>query len=511
MPISQSRYVAITSSVGGVSEIGERSLNALVISINPLVPTGVFLTFKSASAVGQYFGTGSGEYLRALFYFSFVSKNGYAPQSLSFWFWNNDAATASLIFGAQGSYSLGQFTPITTGDFSLTMGGFTFHMTAINLSAAGSLAAVAADIQIAIRAESGGGTAWTGATVTFNASTGQFDLVSGATGVDTISIAAGVTTDLAGPLGWLPSAAAVPVILSNGTAAQTLPANLTQLQQTDNNFGSFCIGATSVNTETNIQAAAAWNYALQPNIQFLFCWVASAANVIAYRTTIAGVGGHAGHLASPQAGAYPEMEPMAVLAATNYDAQNSAQNYMYQQFNDSPSVTTDAGANTYDAALINYYGQTQANGQLVDFYQRGVMSGGQAVDPQLINVYVNEMWLKSSMSTAILNLLLALANVSANNQGRAQLTNIVQSVIQQALFNGTISVGNTLTTIQQLFITNATGDPTAWQKVQTLGWWLSVAFQTFVNNGITEYKAIYTLIYAKDDVVNFVQGTDILI
>jgi hypothetical protein len=320
-----------------------------------------------------------------------------------------------------------------------------------------------------------------------------------------------VTTDLAGPLGWLPSAVANPVILSNGTAAQTLTANLNLLLTTNNNFGSFCLGASSTITEANVEACANWNYSLTPNVQFLFCWPVSAANASAWQATIAGVGGHAGTIQSPVTGQYPEMFPMAILAATNYQARNSVQNYMFQQSNLTPSVTTDAGANTYDALSLNYYGQTQTNGQIIDFYQRGVMSGGQPSDPSDINVYANEMWLKSAMSASFMNLLLALANVSANNTGRSQLIAAAQAVISQALFNGTISVGNTITTEQQLAITNATGDPTAWQKVQTSGYWFDVVFETYVVNNQTEYKAVYTLIYAKDDVIRLVDGTDILI
>jgi hypothetical protein len=511
MSISIARYVSITSGLAGVSQIGQRSLGGLIISINPLVPSGVFLNFSSAAAVGAYFGTSSGEYARAVSYFSFISKNTTQPQVLSFWFWNNDAATASLIFGAEGSYSLSTFTAISTGDFTLTLGGYTDHLTGINLSSAGSLTAVASDIQTAIRAVTAGGPAWTAATVTWNSTTGQFNLVSGETGTDTVAVAAGVTADLAGPLGWLPSAAAVPVILSNGTAAQTLATNLNELLTINNNFGSFCLGVSSINTLANIEAAASWNYSLTPNVQFLFCWVTTAANAASWQAAIAGVGGHAGTLQSPVTGEYPEMVPMMVLAATNYQARNSVQNYMFQQSNLTPAVTSDAGANTYDPILINYYGQTQTNGQFINFYQRGVLSGGQPSDPSDINVYANEMWLKSEMSASFMNLLLALANVSANNTGRSQLIATAQGVITQALFNGTISVGNLITVENQLAITNATGDPTAWQKVQTSGYWFDVVFETYVVNNQTEYKAVYTLIYAKDDVIRLVNGTDILI
>ena len=78
------------------------------------------VSFTNAVDVGDYFGTSSNEYARALFYFGWVSKNITRANQLSFWFWNNDTATYSLIFGAPATYSLSSFTGITTGDFTIT-------------------------------------------------------------------------------------------------------------------------------------------------------------------------------------------------------------------------------------------------------------------------------------------------------------------------------------------------------------------------------------------------------
>lgn len=504
MSISFSRYVNITSGLQGVAQVGSRNLNGLIVTSNPLVPTGTVLNFASATAVGAYFGTTSEEYYRAVFYFSFISKNTQQPQQLSFWFWNNDVATGSLIYGVQGTYAVSTFSGITTGDFTLTLGGFTDHLTGISFSGDSTLAQVAATIQTAIRAYSSGGIAWTGATVTYNATTNQFNLVSGTTGADTISVTAGTTTDVSALLGWGTGA-----IFSNGTAAQLLPANLALLASISNNFGSFCLTNT-LSIQANIISCAAWNYSLSPNIQYLYCWAAPTSTVLTIQSALAGTGGHAGTL-SPLTAQYPEMLPMAVLGATNYAARNSVQNYEFQQANLTASVTTDALANTYDAALINYYGQTQINGSTLAFYQRGIMSGGQAVDPKTINVWVNELWLKSAISGAIINLLLAQAQVSANNQGLSQLTAIVQSVISQAVLNGTISVGNPLSTTQITAITNTTGNPLAWQQVQTVGYWLNVTFQQVTINNLLQWEAVYTLIYAKDNVISTIIGTDILI
>ena len=506
MPISLSNYVDINSGVGAAASVSTRNLGALIISINDLIPTGTKLDFTSAAAVGSYFGTGSGEYARAEFYFGWNSKNITTPQILSFWFWNNDAATADYIFGAKATYALATFTAITSGELELTMGGFTHTLTGINLGSAGSLTAVATDITTAINAYSAGGAAWTGAVVSYDATNGRFNLVSGATGIDTIAVTAAAMNDLAGPLGWLTGA-----ILSNGTAAQTLSANLTQLVETNNNFGSFCFGPSSINTLTNVEAAANWNYSLTPNVQFLYSWVVTAANAAAWQTALAGVGGQAGTLQSPVSGEYPEMAPMMILAATDYTARNSVQNYEFQFFDLTPSVTTDAAYATYTAININFYGQTQTAGQLIEFYQQGVMSGGQPTDPADMNTYGNEIWFKDASSAAIMSLLLAVSQVPANATGRAQLMGILQGVINQALFNGTISAGKQLTADDQIFITNATGSTTAWQQVQSIGYWFDLEIVPYVVSGVTKYKAVYTLIYSKDDIIRLVQGSDVLI
>lgn len=505
MPISLSRYVDITSGVGGGSQVATRNLGALIISPNTLLPTGEIISFSSAADVGDYFGTASDEYARALFYFGWVSKQITSPQQLSFWFWNNDAATGSLIFGAPAAYLLSSFTGISSGELDLTLGGANATLTGINLSAAGSLAAVAADIQTAIRAHSAGGSAWTGATVSYDATRGCFDLVSGTTGADVITVVAAGANDLAGPLGWLTGA-----ILSNGTAAQLLTANLNELIGISNNFGSICLNST-FSTLINIEAVAAWNNSLNPNIQFMFSWVVTTTNASAWSAALIGVGGNTGTLQSPVSGEYPEMVPMMIEAATDYTRPNAVQNYMFNQFDLTPSVLTDANADIYDALRINYYGQTQTAGQFIQFYQRGLMMG-LAVDPSDQNVYVNEIWFKDALGAALMNLLLALSEVPANNSGRAQVLSTIQSVVNQALLNGTISVGKTLTNDQQLFITEVTGSPTAWQQVQSAGYWVNAVIESFVDSGgATEYKIVYTLVYSKDDVIRLIDGSDVLI
>jgi hypothetical protein len=201
---------------------------------------------------------------------------------------------------------------------------------------------------------------------------------------------------------------------------------------------------------------------------------------------------------------------MMIFAATDYAKTNAVQNYMFQQFNLTPSVSSDSVANTLDANRINYYGNTQNAGQQISFYQRGTLMGP-ATSPTDMGVFANEIWLKDAAGVAIMNLLLGTSQVPANKFGQSMVLTTLQSVINQAVNNGTISVGKALTAQQKLYITQITGDDLAWQQVQNIGYWINCEIVPYQNNDVTEYKAVYTLIYSKNDVIRKVDGSHILI
>ena len=84
--------------------------------------------------------------------------------------------------------------------------------------------------------------------------------------------------------------------------------------------------------------------------------------------------------------------------------------------------------------------------------------------------------------------------------------------MEQALFNGVISVEKPLTTVQKLYITEITGDDLAWHQVQNAGYWVDAVMQSYVTEDArTEWKCVYTLVYSKDDAIRKVEGSHILI
>lgn len=503
MTINSNRYVNITSGVGAGGSVAQRKLIARLFTTNIYLPVATDKEFTSAAAVGAYFGTGSDEYKRALFYFSWVSKNLTSPQTISFSRWVN-VAVAPRIWGDRTALvsNLATWQGITNGSFGLDIVGTTNTFTALDFSAATSLADVATVLQAAIRTASGA--MWTSATVTYDATRGSFNFVGGSTGNATIAVIQGATgTPIGNNLGWL---SGDNLVISDGSAVESITDTLTQSASRSDNFGSFVFMSTL--TIDQHGEAAEWNAG--QNVMYQYMVPTAYADAVTWSAALFGYGG-TGLTVTNVSDEYPEMAPMAILAATNYLRVNSVQNYMFQKFPTlTPSVSTDLAADTLDELRINYIGVTQSAGAQLAFYQRGVLMGGDT-DPKDMNTYANEQWLKSAAKAALLNLITQLAKISANSQGRSQILSTLQNVVNLAVNNGTISVGKLLTDTQKEFITQQTGDSNAWYQVQNIGYWLDcVIIPVEINSGI-EYHAEYTLIYSKDDDIRKINGTHELI
>jgi hypothetical protein len=415
-------------------------------------------------------------------------------------------ATAPQILGNIQSQSAGLYTGTTDGSFTLTIGNFTQALTGIDFTGDTTLANVAGTIQNSIRAITDGGTQWTSATVTYDTSRGSFNFLGGEADDVTISVQEGVAgTPIGNTLGWVSGPTLVWV---NGLTAPTPLDAVIASAATSNNFGSFLfIDSLSLD---DITAIAQWNST--QNVAYIYhVPVLNETLAIAYTNVLSNFAGTEITLA-PLSTEYPEQFPMMIEAATNYDQPNSVQNYMYQQSSLTPSVMDDVTANFYDGLRVNYYGVTQTAGSLLAFYQRGLMQGP-ASAPQFLNIYANESWLKDAMQSSLINLLLTQNRVSANAQGQSQILAVLQSVIEEATNNGTISANKTLTPSQKAFVTSTTGDPNAWYQVQTIGYWVNCVIVPYTNSntGLTEYKAEYTLIYSKDDDINLITGQQVLI
>jgi uncharacterized protein DUF3383 len=493
MSININNYVDITSSVGAGTTVPAAELIGRLFTINSLLPTGSYLEFTSATNVGAYFGTASEEYLRATQYFDFINKQGTTANKLSFARWV-DADVPPLIFGTKVTTTLGAFQAITTGSLTMDIGGVTNVMTGMDFSATTSLSDVAAVLQLAIRANSG--SQWTGATVSWNSVSQAFDFVGGDAVVATISTAAtGSGVDMRLLIGWGANA-----IFSAGDVTETITDTLTNSAALSTNFGSFVFMPT-LTIDQHVEAAT---WCQSRNVQFQYYVPCLLSNYVDWSAALIGIGMCGVIITLGISGQYPEQTPMQIMASTNYNLRNSTQNYMFYEDGLTPSVFDDLTKQALDAAKVNYDGQTQSAGNNISFFQTGVLMGPSNLPPYM-NIGANEQWLKATMVSTLMTLLLVLTKISANAQGVGQILTTLQGVINQALFNGVISVGKILSPSQQAFITSITGDTNSWRQVQDIGYLVSC------NIDATAGIAYYFLIYSKDDVVRMVNGTQILI
>lgn len=499
MAINIKRYVDITSGVGAGASVRQRDLTGMIFTTNPKVPIDAAVEMTSAADVAAYFGVPSLEAKRAAFYFDYISKTITRPKKLGFARYSPNV-TMAAIFGGKAITLLSSWQAINAGSLNLTINGETADLTALNFASCVSLSDVANIIQTALNALSSA--IFKAATIAYDAITSSFNLNAGASGTGKITIDASGSNSVASMLGW----AGTSTVLSPGTNAEAPLDAFLRVAERNNNFGSFIfMDKLDLN---DIVAIAQQNSGR--NIEFMYCvpatTVEEAESYSAAMMDLSGVS-----VTYAPTGEFDEMAPMILLAATDYNRRNNTINYMFNEFNLTAKVDTNADASFFDRLRVNYMGVTQTAGQLIKFYQRGVMMGTSTA-PVDMNTYANEMWFKDAAAAQLLELLLAMPKVSANRNGRGQVMAVLQNVIEKALFNGTISVGKEISTTQQLYVAEMTGDSRAWHQLSDIGYWLDCDMVTDkTTDGRTEWAAKYLLVYSKDDVIRKIEGTHTLI
>ncbi len=108
-------------------------------------------------------------------------------------------------------------------------------------------------------------------------------------------------------------------------------------------------------------------------------------------------------------------------------------------------------------------------------------------------------------------LFLGTNRIPANLDGRGMVLDIVQEGIERAIFNGTILIGSTLTELQKATVNQLTGDPLAYQDIQSNGYWSDAEIVIDTVNGVEEHICQYTLVYKKGDVVRKISGSHNLV
>ena len=507
MTISITRYVDITSGVGGEAGVPRREFGLRQFTQNPLVPAGAVVSFTQLTDVQKYFGTAADEYKAAEKYFGFVSKQITSPKRMSVVRWH-PAAVAPAVYGSPISVGASAFAAITTGTLAISVSGAEpAEITAIDFSTALTMADVATILQTKIRTSALPQLAT--ATVLYETNRGVLILTGAvATPGDTLTFENSGADDLGAMTGWLTGLQ----VNQTGAAGVTAQEAVANSADEDDNFGSFEFTGTVIPTTLPaIVAIAAWNHA--QNVKFIYCLAVSGAIGASYSAALIGYSGTALTLlaANDDGSDHPEQIPAEILGATNFNRPAASQNYMFYQFSNRLfAVDSNSAADIWDPLRVNYIGRTQTGGQKLAFYQKGYLMGGSTA-PIDMAVYTGEMWLKDAFVSTIMGGFLALPSMPANAEGRITLLSLMQDPIDQALTNGVISVGKEFDATQRAYITQVTGSSDAWRQVQSKGYWIDAAVVKTVENGVTTYTAEYVLVYGKNDQIRKVTGSDILI
>lgn len=498
MAISQTKYINIISGVGGQAAASRRELIGRLLTSNPLAPVDTVMEMNLAGVI-DYFGSSSKEAAFATKYFGFISKNIIQADKISFARYTLTAVSPTL----RSTYRpplIAAFSSISDGSIVINMGGEAKEFTGLDFSGKTSLTECAEVLQTAIQAYTAGGELWTAATVSF--ADGEFILTGGATGKNSMGAAtdAATGTTVAALFGF--NAGSLPIV-SGGSDAETLTEAMVRISDISNNFGSFgCLDTLTTAQKTEL---ATWNN--PQNNRYMYSCSVNADEAIDLQASLNGLNG-AG-ITLDKFNDYADFMSMSLLATTAYNSGRLAvKNYMYQQFpSEKASVTNDTEANLYDGLKINYLGATQQAGKTIEFYQNGVLQG----DVQDMGVYCNEIWLKDAIATEFMNLLVALEQLPANDTGAGLARGSIQGIIDEALVNGVIQAGKTLTNVQKAYISQVSGSVNAWRDVEVNGYWLDVQVQQVIENDVTKYIINYVLIYSKGDSIRKVEGSDILI
>ena len=204
---------------------------------------------------------------------------------------------------------------------------------------------------------------------------------------------------------------------------------------------------------------------------------------------------------------YAAMMPMTIFASTDYNRANTATFFMFKQFDTQlATVSNDDAADVYDGLFINYVGLVQINGRRRSFYQRGVNGNGEGTA-----IYCNEIWLKSRIATDILDLMLSVEKIPANEDGELIISNLISADAELGINNGVIERNKTLTADQRRKVYNLTQDNEAYRVIEQSGYYLEVTIEKGTRFNTEEYKAVYRLVYAKGDAICAVEGTHFLV
>lgn len=197
---------------------------------------------------------------------------------------------------------------------------------------------------------------------------------------------------------------------------------------------------------------------------------------------------------------HADVEALAWYASVDYNAAGSSGTIDYKQFaSGTPTIDTKAAKTVADNLKVNYIGRVQNYGNGMSFYQKGVNMDGTD-----LGVVRDACWISHQIASGYFALQTSVQKIPASYVGCAMVRNIVVGVATRAIENGSILIEKPLTDEQRAVIAAYTNNENAAEEVSIYGYYVDAKI-------VETNKVQYTLVYAKGDHINKVDGLHILI
>ena len=460
MAIPASHIVNVLPRVitGGSADL---ELNGLLLTDNDIISaTTLILSFPSARAVGEYFGTDSVEFGAADVYFTSFNNKFTAPKA--FFVARRIAEDAAAwLRGAKFTSTLTALKAVTDGAFVISVDNTAQTVSLVDLSTATSLSDVASLITAKMNST---------ATVTYSSLTGAFTITSGTAGSTSevgYASAPATGTDLSALLNLTQSLGAVQSV---GMDAMSESEQMTAILSKSQNWVSFTTA-----WEVDVDEALAWAAWADANYGWLYVPYSTSPTMTSPDSAADMASAIKAALYDHTAVVYGSLEYaafiMGVVASIAWQRVNGTITAAFKrQAGLAPWVVDELTATVLEAKNCNYFGNFATRNAEFIFLYPGVLS---ASDYGFIDPYVNSIWLNNRLQVSLMDGITNVGRVPYNIRGYTMVKAWMMDPVNEARLNATIEAGVVLSERQRSEVMNEAGLDIS-QELWTQGYYIQV-------------------------------------
>ncbi len=502
-------YIVPNSAVVEAPAFTTEKKHMLLAIVNDLIPSGTpFIEFKSQGGLSNFakmFGKGLPEYAQVQKYFGYVAKDGSTPQKLVVARWYKQAA-AAFIKGEKVETSITTLRGFSNGSFKMDLDGQSGDVV-LDLSDVTSYSDIAEAITEAMQ------DVWDGAVCAYSSVTGGF-IITAAT-IGTTSVAGGISagetgTDLSEMLGLAGA------VVSQGADAESFTEFCDRIYQA--NSSGYSITTLEALSQDEIIDAVKWLNGADGEQT-----INSTVRLVFNQTELASAKTLSASLANLSLTGYvltydPNQENVnildcAICAAIDYDATNGAINFNFSNAAGYTPITSLGSVVDYQQGLTNSALMSELNDACLScvysvgfgtqeqtYYGFGLMAGDYGTE----DIQVNESALETRLQVTIINALSNLNKIKLQGaDARVLISSLIASPLELFQRNGSIALNGTLSTVDKVAVTQATGNPDAAAAVEQNGYYFQV--QPLSEEDIAARRVRVLICYLAAGVVNKVR------